>query len=401
MAGRLNRLRAPGLHPRTLLVLTGAVLLAHGCVVDQIAQAVTAWSVEAGLPPRLQVAYVRELMPTDAPPPAPAPAIERTVPQPLAPRAPRAPSRPPPADDLPQPPDPAASAPDAPAEAPVQPPPVVREVAAVAQAPVSVPAASEPVPAASAPGAPVAESLADGPPDAPPFEWPASTRLSYRLSGQYRGEVHGQAQVEWVLALPRYQVNMDVSVGLPIAPLYTRRMRSDGRLSAAGLHPERYDEVSQLAFRDRRQVSLVLGDDGVTLADGRRWTPPAAAAGPIDGATAVQDSASQFVQLSYLFTVQPQRLVPGAMIGFPLALPRRVEPWVYEVVAAETVYTPFGPLETFHVRPRRGTPRGNDLLAEAWFSPQLAYLPVRIRIEQDTETFLDLMLDRRPELAAR
>ena len=115
---------------------------------------------------------------------------------------------------------------------------------------------------------------------------------------------------------------------------------------------------------------------------------------------AVQDSASQFVQLSYLFTRQPARLVPGQAIRLQLALPRRVAPWVYEVVAAETLYTPFGPVDSFHVRPAAGTSRGNDLLAEAWFAPALAYLPVRIRIEQEEGVYIDLMLERRPELAA-
>ena len=394
---------APGPRPRTLLVLGAGVLLAHGCTVDRIARTVQGWAGDMAGPSRLQVAYVRELMPSEAVPVAPARAVE-----PVAPRPPsdRAPVQVPSSERPPDAPDPAASAPVVPDDTP--PPPAPEPPASVPPptAEVELPAQDLPVPvaAASAPApddaGSAATTLADGPPDAPPFEWPASTRLSYRLTGQYRGEVHGQAQVEWIRALPRYQVHMDVTVGLPIAPLYTRRMRSDGRLGAAGLKPERYDEVSQLAFRDRRALSVVLADDGVTLADGRRWTPPGGGA-PTDDNTAVQDSASQFVQLSYLFTVQPQRLVAGATITFPLALPRRVEPWVYEVVGAETVNTSFGAFEAFHVRPRRGTPRGNDLLAEAWFSPQLAYLPVRIRIQQDAETFLDLALERRPELAAR
>ena len=40
------------------------------------------------------------------------------------------------------------------------------------------------------------------------------------------------------------------------------------------------------------------------------------------------------------------------------------------------------------------------LRAEIWFAPQLRYLPVRIRIEQDAETYVDLVLARRPEIAA-
>lgn len=402
MARRLKRPGAPGPGPRALLVLAAGVLFVHAFTVDHIARTVQAWAGDVDGPSRLQVAYVRELMPTETAPVPPARAVEPAVPRP---RPEHAPTRAVETEPAPGAAEPAASAP-VPEDS--TPPPVTASLAPLAPptAESAPPAGDPPAPVVAASAQPPADvasaatTLADGLPDAPPFEWPASTRLSYRLTGQYRGDVHGQAQVEWIRALPRYQVHMDVTVGLPIAPLYTRRMRSDGRLGPAGLQPERYDEVSQLAFRDRRALSVVLADDGVTLADGRRWTPPAAPS-PTDGGTAVQDSASQFVQLSYLFTVQPQRLVVGATIAFPLALPRRVEPWVYEVVGEETVNTAFGALEAFHVRPRRGTPRGNDLLAEAWFSPRLAYLPVRIRIQQDDETFLDLVLERRPELAAR
>jgi hypothetical protein len=35
-----------------------------------------------------------------------------------------------------------------------------------------------------------------------------------------------------------------------------------------------------------------------------------------------------------------------------------------------------------------------------WFAPTLQYLPVRIRIQQDAETFVDLMLDAAPLQAA-
>lgn len=398
--------------------LVAAVLVLHGCLIDQVADNVTGWSAEAGSPTRLQVAYVREMIPGPPPaiaapvavppppsgPPAAANQAAAASPAASAASAPYAPEpsrgdEPPTVSAMAWPAEPAASGPPvavastASAPAPASAPPAVTRTASApdAGAPAAITAAEAAVPA-SAPASAAA-----------PFTWPASTRLSYRLTGQFRGELNGRAQVEWVQAAPRYQVHLDVVVGLPIAPLYTRRMSSDGRLTAAGLQPERYDELSRMAFRERRQAQLQIDQEGVRLADGRRWTRPSAASpdDPAGAGNAVQDSASQFVQLSYLFTRHPEWLVPGHTISFPLALPRRVEPWVYEVVGAQAQATPFGLIDAVHVRPRRGTPRGNDLLAEAWFSPQLAYLPVRIRIEQDAEVYLDLVLDRRPEMAAR
>ena len=52
-------------------------------------------------------------------------------------------------------------------------------------------------------------------------------------------------------------------------------------------------------------------------------------------------------------------------------------------------------------RPKgRPTRRPNELTVELWIAPELRYLPVRIRIEQDPATFIDLMISGKPEMAA-
>jgi hypothetical protein len=114
----------------------------------------------------------------------------------------------------------------------------------------------------------------------------------------------------------------------------------------------------------------------------------------------VQDEASLFVQLTWLFTTQPQMLQAGKSIEVPLALPRRVEVWKYDVVGQETVQTPFGEVSTMHVRPRRMEKSSRELTAQMWFAPGLQYLPVRILVQQDADTFIDLQLERPPQQAA-
>ena len=42
----------------------------------------------------------------------------------------------------------------------------------------------------------------------------------------------------------------------------------------------------------------------------------------------------------------------------------------------------------------------NELTAELWIAPELRFLPVRIRIEQDASTYVDLMIAKKPEIAA-
>lgn len=366
------------------LGLVAAVLAVHGCVVREVGRHLADWRAAADMPRRMEVVYVRE-MALEAPPPMP-----RAAPAP--PQRPRARRR-------------AAVAQAAPASAPAAAPVVEPEPEPVAQAPAEPPAAEAAEALASSPDTTVAaneppasapataEASASAPASAASapggFAWPRSTRLSYVLTGNFRGELHGTAQVEWIKRGTRYQVHLDAVIGVPIAPLFTRRMSSEGRLVDDGLAPERFDQDSKMAFRDRRRESLRFDGDAVQLTNGQRS----------GGWPGVQDSASQFVQLSYLFNTRPALRDVGSEIAFPLAMPGYVEPWAYRVGEREALSTPFGEIETFHVKPLRKARPGN-LTAEMWFAPALRYLPVRIRLRQDESTFIDLVISRKPELAA-
>jgi hypothetical protein len=352
-------------------LLLAAVVAAHLAVSQRLAAGLDAARSAGALPPPIEVSFVRELQPAapPAPPVAPRP---RRQPRVSAPAVADAPA--PAASDAATP-----AAPDAAADREPEPPQTVADAAQ-----------SGPVQTDTTP--PAAEAAAS---DAAvsAFEWPPSTRLQYTLSGWYRGEVHGQAEVQWRRDGERYQVLLEVSVGPSFAPLLSRRMISDGELTADGLRPRRYDEVTQVGLGAPRQRTLRLDTDPVQLADGR--TAPAMAG--------MQDTASQFVQLTWLFTLQPERLRAGQVVEFPLALPRRLERWRYEVVGDDRVDTPVGGVAAVHVRPSRETPSrsGRDLHAEVWIAPTLQYLPVRIHIRQDAETYVDLLLSGLPQQAAR
>ena len=367
--------------PRRVLaagVLVGVVAV-HGCVAERVAAHLDALGDEADMPPRIEVAYVRD-MDFTAPAKASLVATPVVLSRPptharhvaMAPGPPASQARP---ESIPQPPAKAAS--DPALQEPAPPP-------EDALAPLAADASPTALRHTATPPATAAATAS-----APAFVWPASTRVSYALTGNYRGPIEGRAQVEWVHVGERYQVHLDVRVGLPIAPLLTRRMTSDGHLSGDGLVPERYDEESKLAFNERRHWTIRFDPDAVELPGGRRVY-----AGP-----GVQDAASQFVQLTYLFTLHPEWLTSGRSVDVPLALPRHVDLWTYDVQEQETLDTPFGPVDAVHLRPRRVARAGGDLTAEIWFAPTLAYLPVRIRIRQDAQTYIDLLIERRPQLA--
>ena len=55
-----------------------------------------------------------------------------------------------------------------------------------------------------------------------------------------------------------------------------------------------------------------------------------------------------------------------------------------------------GEVATLHVKPSREVKPGGDLTAEFCVAPSLQYLPVRIVIRQDDETYVDLVIERLP-----
>lgn len=362
--------------------LAAAVLLAH----LWLAQRASEWlefHARTDALVRMEAAFVRELAPAAPPavtavPPAPAaqPRARAASPAelPAEPASAPKPAEPPSAAEPPQ----AASEPVADA------PPVAEasEPASVAQDAASAASAAEP-PLAAASDAASDESLTIG-----GFSWPPSTQMSYTLTGWVRGEVHGQAQVRWLRDGARYQVHLDVTVGPGFAPLMQRRMTSDGRITAQGLAPQRYDEQTQVAFGAPRSATLRFEPDALVLANGRRLAPMAG----------VQDTASQFVQLIWLMATRPQQLVPGGQVEMPLALARRQDLWIYDVVGLETLHTPFGAIDAWHLSPRREGD-ASTLSMEAWFAPTLQYLPARIVIRQDAQTYVDLLVDSLPRQA--
>ena len=388
---------------RWFAALICAVALAHLLMTAMLAERLRAIHVALDGPARIEVLYVREMALQDAEvraPAAPQPQRVERAPRAVAARPAEAASAPQPLVEAERPPRKVEPAPavvetvieDAVAFTPVPPtfaldppppPGPVPEAAAVAEA------ASVPEPG-SVGAAPVGATQPSAVQAAAPFEWPVSTRISYTVTGNVRGEVHGDAQVEWIRIGSYYQVHLDVTLGLRVAPLMTRSMSSEGYITAEGLSPRRFDQLTKVGMGDRRRAVVQFDPGQVTLANGQRLARPAG----------VQDTASQFIQLTYLFSTRPERLRSGDSVELQLALPRNLSNWTYDVLNEEPVYTPFGAIQAFHLKPRRSARAGGDLSAEIWFAPQLRYLPVRIRIHQDAETYIDLILDQKPELAA-
>ena len=359
--------------------LIAAVTVAHLWLAGQALPSGLGGDSRRAAKATIDVSFVRQLLPAE--PAAAAPAVARPAKPGVAPRVPAAVAE-------------AASAPrlaelaqPMPEPEPVREPPPEPAAAVATNSAADLPPAASPPPSALLPGTP------DGTGATARFEWPPSTRLQYHLTGQFRGPVEGQASVEWRRQGTRYQVDLHLSIGPAFAALMSRTITSEGEITAAGLRPTRYDETTRALLREPRRLVVQMGDEQVVLAGGRTLPRP----------PGLQDSASQFVQLTWLFTTDPSRLREGQQIELPLALPRRVANWVYEVGATEAIDTPAGQVPAVHVKPRRDTVAlrpGGELMAEVWFAPSLQYLPVRMLIRQDAEVFVELRLAGLPQQAA-
>lgn len=342
-----------------VLLLLGAVLLLHWGILNWLSGAIDEIRGPAPLAKLAEPMLTRLIEPTKAPEPLAA----RLTPTPRV-ASPKPPKKP----------TPTATAVVLTLEAEaVASPPKAQD----SSPPEPTPPSTDPIPPA-APDLPVAE------PGPPQDTWPPDTRLTYRLTGNYRGELTGTARVQWQQvpgpdAQPesrRYQVRLEMS----LTSFVIASMTSQGKITDAGLLPEVYEE--KLPGNARR---VDFGDAQIRFNSGRVDVRP----------TTVQDTASQFVELSHRFATGVETLKAGAEVRIWLARPGGLDFWTYDVQAPEVLQTPeLGAIEVFHLKPRPlANPRG-PIIAEMWFAPSLQYLPVRVRIALGGSSFVDLTVER-------
>jgi hypothetical protein len=362
---------------RPLLALLALVLLLHALALDWFAHHLQQAAALRLMPTPMLTRLLKPqvpVAPVSTPPPVararPArPAVTSIARRQAAPRpqpAASAPTEPAPAATKPQEATPttvaAAQPPDAPASAPTP-------SEATTSSPPTTDTAAPPQLAASAPPAAAPGPELDG--------WPVDTRLSYRLGGLFRhGELHGSARVQWQRQDQRYQTRVDIDITL----LVSLAMTSQGEVTPQGLRPQTYEELRSSGPRTAR-----LGEDTIVLSDGRKVPRP----------PGVQDTASQFVELSHRFASGQDPLEVGRSVSLWMARPGGVDLWTYDIVGRDMLKMPeFGEVEAFHLIPRPIANARGNITAEIWFAPSLQYLPVRIRVNMGEETYVDLMVEK-------
>ena len=259
---------------------------------------------------------------------------------------------------------------------------VERETVAVAAAAPEPPASAAAAPAPAARTAPVpaappsvAAQEASPPPPAPAaiaYTVPGSVRLLYKTVAkvnQQNWDVNGE--LLWQHDGTQYDARLQWSLFLVGAKTLT----SKGRVSGDGLLPTRYSdkfrssEVAAHFERDKQKVIFSANTPDVPLLAG------------------MQDQLSVFVQMGAMLAGAPAKYPAGTKLMFETIGARAPDTWVFVVDGEEALSLPGG--DQIAVKLTRLARREFDQTAELWLSPQLGYLPVRIKISERNGDFVD------------
>ncbi|PRF23032.1 DUF3108 domain-containing protein [Burkholderia multivorans] len=280
----------------------------------------------------------------------------------------RAPAPQPPAHAAPAAPGPAAPKPAAPKPAPAA---AQEQVLTSTQtdahgAPPAATSAASGVPGASSAQPASAPAGASGAATPGPathgvkFAVPPSGDLQYDTF--YNGMQNMIGTIHWRTDGRTY----DLSVSMPVPFIGPFDYRSEGRIDAFGLAPDRYVEKrgrrpEDIAVfnREQHQVVFTRTPNNAPLPDG------------------VQDRFSMLIQLSSLVRGNPSAYKPGVTQQFFVIDNNSGENWPIAVIGDESVQTQGGIVQARHFMrlPRRD---GDTRRIDMWLAPSVGWLPVRL-----------------------
>ena len=194
----------------------------------------------------------------------------------------------------------------------------------------------------------------------------------YKVTGYYLGPLSASAEMQFApINSQAYQANLTVS----IAGKNAMAMTSKGAIAGTNLIPQSFHEqVMGKAYQVKTE------DGNIVFRGGIRYPVPK---------QGVQDSISQYYQLQQQLLSGALPSTVGASTVVWLVRPEGLFVWNYEVSDTKTIYHPIlGKLEAVHIVPRslgKGTTK-----SEMWFAPKLGYAPVRIKMELNDKSWMEM-----------
>ena len=283
------------------------------------------------------------------------------------------------ADQAPQAPA-AGSPPEAPQ--PLQPSPALESAGALPPAkplPATPPVAGEtPALSQSAPqdAQPALAGTGNSDTDRPTrFAFPPPVVLNYDVLGRIDQQDNTvSATISWQHDGQNYQASLLITKFL----IHLREWTSKGALTSAGLAPLRFGDKG---FRRAELASHFVREEGRIIFSSNS-TPAALMPG-------AQDQLSVFLQLASMWAGEPRRLGAGDTVSFQSVSARQAENWTFTVAAEERITVPGGSLQA--IRLTREPTGPFSTRAEIWLAPQMAYLPVHIRLSEPNGNVLDML----------
>jgi Protein of unknown function (DUF3108) len=242
----------------------------------------------------------------------------------------------------------------------------------------STPMSAESSPTAAGMGSPAAQPTA-----AVRLQYPPNARLEFEALRVQRGQsTMGSGFLSWKSNGGEYELQIESSI-LGLAVL---TQQSLGALDTMGLAPERFSDKrinrSEQAAHFRRALGLVQFSNN----------KPDAALLP-----GMQDRLSVLLQLAGIIGGDPKRYEIVNRISIPVAGLESAEIWEFSLEKALDITVPAANMRAIKLvrKPRNEF----DQQLEVWLTPQLGYLPIRIRqsdVLSPEANFTDLSLKRLP-----
>jgi hypothetical protein len=234
-------------------------------------------------------------------------------------------------------------------------------------------------------GALITTTVASGGP-APPgmkLSYPPNTQLQFQGTYMSKGVAqNGSGLLSWKSDGNNYVLSLEATALV----VFSRTEKSAGQMSAQGLAPQRYSSVrtgrSEQATHFRSDIGKIQFSSN---------KPDAVL---LPGA---QDRLSALVQLAGILGGDPERYKTGDLIHMQVAGLDSAEDWEFSLQGTSDITLPTANMQALKLS---RSPRNEfDQRLEIWLSPQLGYLPIRIRQSSavaPNEDYFDLLLRKLP-----
>ena len=196
------------------------------------------------------------------------------------------------------------------------------------------------------------------------YAFPGPVRLKYTVKGEAKGiPLTLDGELLWLHDGKTYDARMEINHFLLGSIVQT----SSGQLGVHGLEPSRFADKRRsevAAHFDRNRGKVIFSAN----------TPDA------DLLAGAQDHLSVFIQLAAMLGGEPRRYAAGTDIVFQAIGSRSSEAWGFKVGETEKLTLPGGEVQALKLS--RSAAGAYDSSAEIWLAPDMAYMPVRIRLKQ-------------------